>query len=232
MTALIVQARLDSTRLPGKAILPLDGAPVVQRVLEVLKTVPAALHILACPEDSAETFAPIAECCGFLLFAGPKEDVLGRYAQAIRHFSLDKAEHSRVIRATADNPFVFADAAARINEEAAVLNADYAAYAGLPYGAGVESVSCAALLQAEREAAAPDEREHVCPYLYHNPCFRLHRPLAPPCWQHPELRLTIDTRADYAQAAQLYSALPADIRRYTGQVIIAAASLPPPCYRA
>ncbi|MDR2482685.1 MAG: spore coat protein, partial [Treponema sp.] len=78
MTALILQARLDSSRLPGKALLPLGGRPLIFRVMEALKTLPVDRHVLACPEDCAAPFGPLAEEAGFELSPGPKEDVLRR----------------------------------------------------------------------------------------------------------------------------------------------------------
>jgi spore coat polysaccharide biosynthesis protein SpsF len=222
MTAMILQARLDSSRLYRKALLPLAGRPLISLVMDVLKNVPCDLHILACPEDSFREFRPLAEAGGFELITGPKEDVLGRYAQVIRSFAPD-----RIIRATGDNPFVFADAAEAIHREGTELNADYAGYSGLPYGVGVESVSTEALLRAEREASSRIEREHVCPYLYGHPeWFLLHRPLAPLVWQAPSLRLTVDTPEDYRRAEFLFQALmkifPQEIRRQ-GDVIIKTA---------
>ncbi|MDR0400682.1 MAG: NTP transferase domain-containing protein [Treponema sp.] len=205
--AVVLQARLDSARLPGKALLHLGGRPLIYRVMEALRRIPADLYILASPQDCAGAFGPLAEEVGFLFFPGPKEDVLGRYCLAIRRFSL-----GRVIRATGDNPFVFAAAAAAINEEALALGADYGAYSGLPYGAGVESVAAAALLRADRETSSlsPDrpEREHVCPYLYNRPeLFLLHRPLAPRSWQGPSLRITVDTGEDYERCLLLWEVL-------------------------
>jgi spore coat polysaccharide biosynthesis protein SpsF len=203
MTALVLQGRLDSTRLPGKSLLPLDGEPLIFRVMEALSFVPCDLYVLACPEDCESSFRPLAERAGFEFCTGSKEDVLARYCTVIARYSPD-----RVIRATADNPFVFADAARQLAEEAAALNADYAGYAGLPLGAGVEAVCAEALLRAEREARKPEEREHVCPYLYGHPeLFRLHRPLAPLKWQQLSLRLTVDTPEDYRRAQELYRTL-------------------------
>jgi spore coat polysaccharide biosynthesis protein SpsF len=205
MTALILQARLDSSRLPRKAMLTLDGEPLLLRVMEALKTVDVPLRILACPEDSLDKFKPLAAMCGFEIFAGSKDDVLGRFCSAIRRFGLSEG---RIIRATGDNPFVFTDAADTINNEAAALNAAYAGYAGLPYGAGVEIAECAALLRAEKEASSTYHREHVCPYLYENGAtFALHRPLAPQKWRRPAMRLTVDTQTDYERAKLLYAEL-------------------------
>jgi spore coat polysaccharide biosynthesis protein SpsF len=204
--AVLLQARLDSTRLPGKALLPLGGRPLLYRVMEALRWIPADLYILASPEDCAPDFGPLAEEAGFQFCPGPKEDVLGRYCRAIRRFSLD-----RVIRATGDNPFVFPADAAAINREALALGADYAAYSGLPCGAGVESVAAEALLRAERETSSlpgGPEREHVCPYLYNHPeIFLLHRPLAKLGWRGPALRITVDTREDYERCQVLWEAL-------------------------
>jgi spore coat polysaccharide biosynthesis protein SpsF len=205
MTALILQARLDSSRLPRKALLPLGEKPLILRVMEALTQLDVPLRILACPEDARAPFKALAASCGFEIFCGSKDDVLGRFCSAIRYFCL---EEYRIIRATGDNPFVFTDAAEAINNEAAALNAAYSGYAGLPYGAGVESAAAAALLQAEKSTAAPYHREHVCPYLYENGAlFTLHRPLAPLKWQRPAMRLSVDTIDDYKRAGLLYAEL-------------------------
>jgi spore coat polysaccharide biosynthesis protein SpsF len=220
VTALILQGRIDSTRLPNKALLPLGEKPMIRRVMEALKTVAADIHILACPADCRDAFEGLAASAGFVLVTGPKEDVLGRYCVAIRQSRADW-----VIRATADNPFVFADAASALLAEGRSLGADYSAYGDLPYGAGVELVRSAALLRAEREAALPEEREHVCPYLYgHEELFSLHRPPAPARWRRPEIRLTVDTAEDYGRSERLYrelALLPPETR-FSGESIIAA----------
>ncbi|MDR0322034.1 MAG: spore coat protein [Treponema sp.] len=216
MTAIVLQARLDSTRLPGKSLLLLDGKPLIFRVMEALNQIKADSRILACPEDSLAPFAPLAEEAGFKLFAGPKEDVLERYCQVIRKYSIN-----RVIRATGDNPFVFTDAAVALNSEAESLGADYAGYGELPYGAGVESVSADALLRAEAETSLPFDREHVCPYLYNHPqLFKVHRPAAPQKWQGTDIRLTVDTQEDFDRAEKLYAALKNEPKKYHGEVII------------
>ena len=226
MLAIVLQARVDSSRLPGKALLPLGGKPMILRVMEALNRTPAEMRVLACAEDSESAFAELAGEAGFTLLAGPKEDVLGRFCLAIRSFGI-----RHVIRATGDNPFVFTDAVYTITTEALTLNADYAGYGGLPLGAGVEYVNANALLCAGDEAASQYDREHVCPYLYTHPeKFLLHRPLAPQHWQFPKIRLTVDTQQDYEQAQLLYAALDrlenagklSEGGRYKGEVIINA----------
>jgi spore coat polysaccharide biosynthesis protein SpsF len=171
--------------------------------MEALGRIPCDIHILACPDDSVTAFEPLAKEAGFALIPGPKHDVLRRFCIALRRYSVDW-----VIRATGDNPFVFADAAIALQEEAVAIQADYAGYSGLPYGAGVEVIKAQALFCAEEKALADPEREHVCPYLYNHPeQFRLHRPLAPLPWQGPQIRISVDTQADYERALCLYQAL-------------------------
>jgi spore coat polysaccharide biosynthesis protein SpsF len=216
LTAVILQARIDSTRLPGKSLLLLDGKPLIFRVMEALNQVPADIRILACPEDSLSSFESLAQEANFQILAGPKEDVLERYCMAIRKYSVD-----RVIRATGDNPFVFADTAASLNDEAVSLKADYAGYTELPYGAGVESVAASALLRACEQAKLQPEREHVCPYLYNHPeLFNIHRPPAPARWRYPDIRLTVDTQEDFDRAKELYAKLKNEQNRYNGETII------------
>lgn len=226
MTALILQGRLDSSRLPGKSLRDLGGAPLLFRVMEALNRVPCDLRILACPEDCEDSFLPLARRAGFELTTGPKDDVLGRFCAALRRY-----KPARVIRATGDNPFVFADAAAVLAGEAAALDADYSGYARLPWGAGVEALKAAALFRAEQDAAEPSEREHVCPYLYNHPeRFRVHRPPAPEKWLDPLLaenrttRLSVDTAEDLETANVLYAALTEEYgggdERFLGENII------------
>jgi len=216
LTAIVLQARIDSSRLPGKSLLLLDGKPLIFRVMEALNNIPSDLRILACPQDSLSSFTPLAQEAGFQILAGPKDDVLERYCLAIHKYSIN-----RVIRATGDNPFVFADAAISINDEALSHNMDYAGFINLPYGAGVESVSASALLRASDEARLPSEREHVCPYLYNHPeLFSVYRPVAPSRWHYPDIRITVDTQEDYNRAVELYHALENAPNRYHGNTII------------
>jgi spore coat polysaccharide biosynthesis protein SpsF len=219
MKAVILQARIDSRRLPGKALMSLGARPMIFRVMEALNSLEADLRILACPEDCVTRFGPLAEEAGFELVVGPKDDVLARYCIAIRKFKVDS-----VIRATGDNPFVFIDTAETLIREAENLGADYALYAGVPYGSLVEFAKSEALLRAERETKCASDREHVCPYLYNHPdLFLLHRPLAPVVWRDPDMRLSIDIMDDHRWAEILYILLARNAgKNRQGETIMAA----------
>ncbi|GMO35351.1 MAG: hypothetical protein Ta2F_11420 [Termitinemataceae bacterium] len=230
--AIILQTRLDSSRLPRKALADLCGRALVVRVMQALKSIDtaaaAANYILACPHDSYDELKDLTVQCGFEIFAGSKNDVLSRYCDAIRYFELDKNKSNWIIRATGDNPFVFADAAQAIYNKAQDSNADYACYMQLPYGAGVEVVNVGALLKANELAVSGYDREHVCPFLYNNrSLFNIHQSNAPECWNAPNLRITVDEPSDLQKAVQLYEILnkQSDQKsRYNGKTIIDAAA--------
>jgi len=172
-------------------------------VLARLYLVPAELHILATDEESASALGAVAERRHFELFVGPADDVLARYCQCARRFSLD-----RIIRATGDNPLISHELASMLLARSVGQEADYMTFAGLPVGMGVELVLTEALFRAEAEARAPAEREHVCPYLYGHPeLFIVEREPAPREFRFPQARVTVDTRADYEAMLKIYGAL-------------------------
>jgi len=201
MTAIILQCRLDSTRLPRKALLDLAGKPVIARVMENLRRVPADRYVLACDVASEESLRPIAEREGFECIGGPKDDVLARYCLVVSRLGADV-----VLRATGDNPWLFADAAAASLARFAALSAsgkwpDYFTYTGLPHGCGIEVMAARSLLEASVLTDSAYDHEHVGPALYnHQDRFRCVLEPAPAEWYQPELRTTIDTREDYDRA--------------------------------
>ncbi len=196
MTGIVLQARLGSTRLPRKALLPFGSGTLLESALRRLSRVEAEVRVLATEGKSARELRPLAEGLGFVLFVGPEDDVLARYCGAIREFRLDT-----VVRATGDNPFVSPEAAQDLLEDGGAEKADYAAYRSMPLGFGVEVVRAAALLEAEAEARDPFEREHVCPFLYRRPeRYRVYQPEAPEYLRAPEARITVDTARDYERA--------------------------------
>ncbi len=202
-TILILQVRLDSSRLPRKALLPLAGKPLCQRVMEALSLIPATAYVLATDSCSSDDLAPLAAHCGFQLFVGPKEDVLARYAQAARAFEADQ-----VLRATGDNPLVSFELGRLLLERRESIPADYSGYLGMPLGMGLELIEVQALYRAEREATSAFDREHVCPYLYGNPAlFRIDRPQAPDEYQLPDGSLTVDTAQDYQRISRIFDEL-------------------------
>lgn len=203
---LIIQMRLDSTRLPRKALLPLGDDILAGAVMRRLKRIPADAYVLASDAAGAAELGPLAAARGFELYAGSKDDVLARFAGAARAYRAEL-----IIRATGDNPFSSYELGAMLAERFVSGGADYAGYLGMPTGMGVELVRASALYRAEREAALAAEREHVCPYLYSHPeLFSIDRPACPEAWRLPEGRLTVDTAEDYERARRIVAELGPD----------------------
>lgn len=203
MIAVILQARLGSTRLPSKVLLPLGGSTLIEQAMIRLSLLDSGVRVLATDEGSASALSPLAERRGFELLVGPEDDVLARYCMALRRF-----EPELVIRATGDNPLVSYELASRLVERRATVPSDYAGFMGMPTGMGVELVAAEALLRAEAEAREAPEREHVCPYLYGHPeLFRIDRPEAPPEYRLPGASVTVDRAEDYDAMLKLYGAL-------------------------
>lgn len=197
MTTVILQARINSTRLPHKALKGIGGKPLVVRAMESLLRIPADHYVLACDPASVVPFTPLASSCGFTLISGSPDNVLERFCSVIR--ALDS---KIVIRATADNPFVFADAAQaalarflQLSEEEEGIS--YFGFDGLPYGAGVEIINAQDLLDAASKTDSSYDREHVGPALYnHTNRYRCIREAAPPQWYEPSVQISVDTAED------------------------------------
>ena len=207
MTIIAAQCRLSSSRLPGKALLPLGGRTVLDWTLRAMREVEADDYYVATDESSYEELRPVCERNGFKVFKGPLEDVLARYCGLIEETRADV-----VIRATADNPFLFYEAAVSLADEfrrrSESEDFDYIAYTGLPHGSGVEMFRAASLLRARALTNLARDHEHVGPSIYEHPeNFKSVFLPAPKKWNHPFLRTTIDTPADYRRAVSVVEIL-------------------------
>lgn len=198
--AVIVQCRLSSTRLPGKAVKNLGGRPSVEWTLASMKKVKAEFHYVATDEESYPILEPICRKWGFGIFKGPLDDVLERYCLLI-----EKLKCRTVLRATADNPFLFYEAAELLCEEfekqSRISKVDYMTWTGLPHGSGVEIFRADSLLKARKLTDLPFDREHVAPAIYsHKNIFSSLFYKAPARFYFPDYRTTIDTAGDFRRA--------------------------------
>ncbi len=192
-TVLILQARLGSRRLPGKALAPIAGATLLERCIARLRASdvgPVLVATTTLAEDDG--IAREARRAGVSVFRGDSDDVLGRFVAAA-----SAVEAEFVVRATGDNPAVDCGSPQRLIEQLRARGADHAVEDGLPYGCTVEAVRLPALLEAHRDASAPEDREHVTTFLRRPGAgFRCLTPAAPAWLRRPDLRFTVDTPAD------------------------------------
>lgn len=209
-TVAIVQARLGSTRLPGKVLLPLLGEPMLTRVMRRAGRAgtvdEVVLATTTLPEDDA--LVGLARAEGWPVERGSETDLLARYLGAARS---RRAEV--IVRITSDCPLIDPDVIDRTVEAFRAAGADYASNTleprTFPRGLDVEVVGRAALERADAEDRDPAWREHATPYIYRHPeRFRLTRVAAPV--DRSGHRWSVDTQADYELVRGLYEALGRD----------------------
>ena len=199
----VIQVRLGSTRLPGKALRPLGGRPIILWTIAAVRAIDGVDEVvLATTDDPSDD--PLAERLadeGVRVHRGPVHDVLRRVADAVRPLA-----PSVVLRQTGDNPFPDPDVMAAQLDRLATGPFDYVGIAGLPLGIGAEAVRGSVLEIADREATDAAEREHVLPFVYRRPeRFAVGALADVPPWRHG--RYTVDTPADLAFAVALVERL-------------------------
>lgn len=173
---IIVQARMGSQRLPGKVLLKVLGKTFLEYQLERLKQVNNAQQVIVA--TSIETSDnPIAELCNKLnipTFRGSEHNVLSRYHEAAQTYNLDA-----IVRINGDCPLIDTKVVQDVIEFFLNSHDSYDYVSNIltptfPTGMHTEVFSFQALHRALKEARAPEELEHVTPYIYRNPqSFRL-----------------------------------------------------------
>ena len=189
----IVQARRGSRRLPGKVLMDLGGSSLLRRVIDRLTGIEKISRVIVATTDLEEDDAVEKEAlrCGADVFRGSRDDVLGRFLDALKVFPADY-----VLRVTADNPLTDRRGAERLAGLSLEGGFDYIVEKGLPVGAGVEAVSRKALEESS-VTSEPSHREHVTLFIKENTSrFRVLLLDPPPELMRPEVRLTVDNRDD------------------------------------
>lgn len=207
----VVQARMGSSRLPGKVLADVAGETMLVRVVTRLArarwvdAVVVATSTLPADDAVAEEAARL----GVAVFRGSEDDVLDRYLGAARREGADW-----VVRVTADCPLVDPELVDGLVARFAEAGPDYASNSlerTYPRGLDVEVFTRAALETAAAEATSTHERVHVTPFLYQHPeRFRLLSVTAPGGEDHSHLRWTVDTAEDLELARRLYRRLGGD----------------------
>jgi spore coat polysaccharide biosynthesis protein SpsF len=167
-TAIVTQARMTSTRLPGKVLIEVGGRPLLDLHLDRLLASGHDVVVATTVNATDDPIVSLARNRGIEVFRGSESDVLSRYAGAIREFSLDT-----VVRVTSDCPLI--DGALVADGITAYADAGdpdvYVSNAiprSMPRGMDFEVFGGAALLEADALAGSGPQREHVTPYLYEN----------------------------------------------------------------
>lgn len=198
----VVQARMGSTRLPGKVLKPIAGRPLLDHVIGRLSSLRSEVLPIVATTVEKNDDAIVARCgeLGVKCFRGSEPDVLGRYVACARAYGLD-----HVVRLTADNPFTDIEELDRLIDLHLALGNDYThSFGVMPLGVGAEMFTRAALERSGRDGHAPNHREHVNEYIQENPqSFRIGQLDVPAAKNHPEISLTVDTEDDYIRVCRI-----------------------------
>ncbi len=199
-----MQARTNSSRLPGKAMLPVGGYPSV--VLAVLRASNAGLEtvVATSEERSDDALADMLGKHGIRVMRGPLDDVLARYAMAASELPQD----GLVVRLTGDNVVPDGELVRDLIAAFSASGADYLSeecpQSGLPYGVGGEIFTAATLRRAHASAASTYDREHVTPWIRRNCGVRIHVPQALGRVDFSATDPAIDDDEDYQKVSHLF----------------------------
>lgn len=218
MVTAIVQARLASSRLPGKVLLDIAGQPMLWHVVRRVRA--AGLRVVVagpCADSALRDFCFRRD---IMWYGGSETDVLSRYYNAALSCSADT-----VVRVTADCPLIDPFVLRQLVQLFETGKYDYVSvatgspggqYPGLqdrrfPDGLDAEVMSLAALRRAWVEALIPYDREHVTPYIWRNDAIFRTKSLFSPR-ELGELRWTVDTQDDLDFVRRVYDELGPDCR--------------------
>jgi len=208
-TAVITQARMSSTRLPGKVMKEMAGKTILAHFIERLlrmKTIDSVIVATTTgQEDDVIVREVEANFPNVLIFRGDRDDVLDRYYQAAKKFNV-----ATVIRITSDCPLVDPSVSDEVVQKFRKEKCDYGANnfppRSYPLGLDTEVFSFEALERAWQEAKDPREREHVTPYIREHPdLFKTCEVRSPRALG--DLRWTVDYAEDYQFASEVFRRL-------------------------
>lgn len=216
---LIIQARMGSTRLPGKSLMDLAGAPLVGRILERVKRCQLVDEIVLAIPDTPDdrVLGRLGDSYGVTVFAGSETDLVERYYRAAEASSADI-----VGRLPADNIAPEPDEIDRIIEHHLSLgrrgfssNLSVVNNSGYPDGIGAEVFDVSLLAEARERFQAPFQREHVHLNFFDYTTQKAVDPSwcpistveCPQEFRRPDLVLDVNTQEQYEFSQQLYEAL-------------------------
>lgn len=199
----IIQARMGSTRLPGKVLREVGGKPILEILIKRLRRSRRIDSILVATTEKAEDngIVDLATKVGVEWYRGSEDDVLKRFIDASRAVNADI-----VIRVTADNPLTDPELMDSLIEAHLKNRADYTRCTGVILGTAVEVVNRVTLGNVYPIAEQAEYREHVTYYILTHPeLFKTHT--VDFGLNYPHLRLTVDTEEDLDLMRKLYEGL-------------------------
>ena len=207
-TIATIEARMTSTRLPGKVLLPAHGAPMLARMVERLQCVPSLDGIVIATTVNAadDPIQALTEQLGVGCWRGSEDDVLMRVLDAARAFDAEV-----IVETTGDCPLIDPAIIEACIQRYRELGVDYLSNVlerGFPIGMDTQVFATAILADVATRTHDRADHEHVSLYIYRHPeLYRLANLAAPTQQRDPDLRLTLDTPQDYDLINRIFGAL-------------------------
>lgn len=220
----VIQARMGSSRLPGKVLMELGGEPMLNHIVKRLKLARWVSNFIVITSVAKKDNAIVEFCMkrSINCFRGSEKDVLDRYYQVAQAFNM-----SHLIRITGDNPFIDIEELDRLIEFHFEKGSDYSSNkndigTNIPTGAGGAEIFTFNMLEiCWKEGKSPHHREHLNPYVLENiEKFNVAITKAPKYKQKKELRLTVDTHEDFERAQTILQLVSKPSHLITTQEII------------
>lgn len=205
----IIQARMGSSRLPGKALKDINGRSMLARVVRRAGRSALIDQLVVATTDKELDDAIVSECesLGFPSFRGSEDDVLDRYYQTAKAFSAEG-----IVRITSDCPLIDPEIIDRVIQTFLNNNLDYASNTiegTYPRGLDVEVFSFHALEAAWQKSAQTFEHVHVTPYIYrHTEEFKIFSVTS--VENFSDYRWTVDTQEDLKLIRTIYEKIDHD----------------------
>ncbi len=198
-TLCIIQARLGSTRLPGKVLLKVKGIPLLAYEIRRVQLADGIDKIVVATTTNKEDIKVVRLCNKLRVacFRGSEQDVLNRYAECARRYS----QYRNIVRVTGDCPLIDPEVIYEVIKLYRLKRYDYAANIleeTFPDGLDVEVFTRKALLEADRFAKLFSEREHVTLYIRKRQKYKKGNLKAPADFRH--FRFTVDEKEDFEVA--------------------------------
>ncbi len=204
----IIEARMTSSRLPGKVLLPVCNKPLLELLIERVCRIPRIDEIVVATtwNDSDDPVHALATGISAGCYRGSEHDVLGRVLGAAKTFSADY-----IVEITADCPLLDPGLSKQCIDNFFRLKMDYGSIPAdnFPSGTAIQIFPTSILSEVDREFPDnPAAREHVSLPIYSHPeRYRLYRMEATVELNRPDLRFDLDTTEDFDLIKAIYEAL-------------------------
>lgn len=207
-TVAIVQARMSSSRLPGKIMRPVVGKPLLELLVERLKRAVRVdeVVIATTTNDGDDQVENLTQRLGIGCFRGSEHDVLDRVLRAAH-----SAQADVIVEITGDCPLIDFQVIDKLVDVYQANDFDYVANVlkrTFPRGLDTQVFATSVLEEVARSTDDPVDHEHVSLYIYQHPeRFRLHNVESGLPEEYWDLRLTVDTAEDFALIRRIYEEL-------------------------